>query len=71
MTFIARALTKLHQGRIHWGKWFPLDQSHVQQQYPELAQFIEVVQKSDPEGLFTNEFVSEKLGLQRGSDQIN
>ena len=65
VTFIAKALTKLHQGRIHWGKWFPLDQSHVQHQYPELAQFIEVVQKNDPHGMFANDFVKDKLGLQQ------
>ena len=65
MTFIAKALTKLHEGRIHWGKWFPLEQSDVQQQYPELAQFIEVVQKNDPHGMFANDFVKDKLGLQQ------
>jgi FAD/FMN-containing dehydrogenase len=60
--FLARSLLVLFQARIHWGKWFPLGQSEVAQQYPRLAAFGAIRDRYDPNGVFRNQFIADKLG---------
>lgn len=55
-TFLAKALLHLFDGRIHWGKWFPLDENDVKQMYPEAELFRDVCQRFDPEKVFQNRF---------------
>jgi FAD/FMN-containing dehydrogenase len=60
--FLARSLFVLFQARIHWGKWFPLDHTEVAQQYPRLAEFAAIGDRYDPNGVFRNQFIADKLG---------
>ena len=60
--FLARSMHRLFGARIHWGKWFPLDRKQVEQQYPQLNRFLEIANRFDPNGVFRNDFVREKLG---------
>ena len=61
--FLAESISLLFRGRIHWGKWFPLNADHVARQYPDLEQFRRVARRFDPLGVFANSFVREKLRL--------
>ncbi len=63
-TFLANSFFRLFGGRIHWGKWFPLEADTVEQQYPELDRFRKICREFDPAGRFQNEFVQRTLGLQ-------
>jgi len=60
-TFLARSLHVLYGGRIHWGKWFPLNASEVEAMYPRLREFRTVCSRFDPDGVFRNQFVQEHL----------
>jgi D-arabinono-1,4-lactone oxidase len=60
--FLARSLLGLFQARIHWGKWFPLGQVEVAQQYPRLAAVVAIRDRDDPNGVFRNQFIADKLG---------
>jgi FAD/FMN-containing dehydrogenase len=60
--FLARSLFILFQARIHWGKWFPLTQKEVTQQYRRLEEFRAIRDRCDPNGLFRNQFIEDKLG---------
>ncbi len=62
-TFLAQSLWELFEARIHWGKWFPQTSDQVEKLYPRLGEFREVCQRYDPQGVFRNSFVVEKLGL--------
>jgi FAD/FMN-containing dehydrogenase len=60
--FLAHSLFALFQARLHWGKWFPFDQATVAQQYPQLAEFMAIRAQYDPNGVFRNQFIADKLG---------
>jgi FAD/FMN-containing dehydrogenase len=60
--FLAHSLFALFQARLHWGKWFPLEQTIVAQQYPHLADFMAIRAQYDPNGVFRNQFIADKLG---------
>ncbi len=47
--------------RLHWGKWFPLDGSQVEDGYPGLGEFRAICEECDPDGVFRNEFVKKAL----------
>lgn len=47
--------------RLHWGKWFPLDGSQVDDGYPGLGEFRAICEEYDPDGVFRNGFVREAL----------
>ena len=68
---LARVMTVRFGARLHWGKWFPLDGSQVEDGYPGLREFRAICEERDPEGVFRNEFVKERLfdsdGLAFGS----
>ncbi len=60
--FLARSLFVLFQARIHWGKWFPLGKQEVAQQYRRLEEFWAIRDRCDPNGVFRNRFIEDKLG---------
>src|SRR5207253_2566017 len=53
-SFLADSMTALFEARLHWGKYFP--PGHVPRDYPNLAEFREVCRRTDPHGVFCNEF---------------
>ncbi|NNM33702.1 MAG: hypothetical protein HKO53_11585 [Gemmatimonadetes bacterium] len=58
---LARVVHGQLGGRIHWGKWFPLDGSQVAESYPALATFRACCRRADPAGVFRNAFVERTL----------
>ena len=44
--------------RPHWGKVFTMAPSVVRAAYPRLPEFVELLQRYDPNGMFRNAFVS-------------
>jgi FAD/FMN-containing dehydrogenase len=64
VTLIAEVCARLFDARIHWGKWFPLDGKEVARQYPHLSKFREICRRFDPQGVFRNRFICERLGFE-------
>ena len=62
-TFLANSMFELFQARIHWGKWFPQNSEQLNQLYPKIDTFRDVCYRHDPNGVFRNRFVEEKLGF--------
>jgi hypothetical protein len=62
-TFLSNSMFELFQARIHWGKWFPQTSDHLNQLYPKIDTFRDVCSRYDPNGVFRNNFVEDKLGL--------
>jgi L-gulonolactone oxidase len=50
-----------HKGRPHWAKAHSLSRNTLQQLYPRFDDFIRVLKKVDPEGLFRNEYVNRHI----------
>jgi alditol oxidase len=50
--------------RPHWGKVFAAGVDRLEPLYPHFNDFRELAAKYDPDGLFRNDFLSRKLGLQ-------
>ena len=63
VTFLANSMFELFQARIHWGKWFPQNSGQLNQLYPKMDRFRDVCSRYDPNGVFRNHFVKEKLGF--------
>lgn len=63
-SFLARAMTRLFQARLHWGKYFPLDEAA----YPELPAFRAHCRRVDPHGVFRNAFTERVLFGNDASD---
>jgi len=62
-TFLSNSMFELFQARIHWGKWFPQTSDHVNQLYPKIDTFRDVCSRYDPNGVFRNRFIEDKLGF--------
>ncbi len=62
-TFLANSMFELFQARIHWGKWFPQNSEQLNQLYPKMDRFRDVCSRYDPNGVFRNRFIEEKLGF--------
>jgi len=62
--FLAKAMTLLFNARVHWGKWCPVTAEQIAQQYPELSAFNTICRRFDLNGVFQNQFISEKLNLE-------
>ncbi len=60
-TFLARAMARLFQARLHWGKVFPLDGAEIEGSYPRLATFRTICRQFDPKGVFRNTFTDRVL----------
>ena len=52
------ALAKKYNGRPHWGKEFNVDKKYLQAVYPKFKEFEELKKQFDPNGKFTNDFIS-------------
>jgi L-gulono-1,4-lactone dehydrogenase len=63
--FVARALTRLHQGKLHWGKNFPLRHDEIAHLHPKLAEFREICGQMDPAAVFRNAYAERVLGFGR------
>jgi len=61
--FLARSLTRLYDARLHWGKYYPLTDDEIAHLYPRLDEFRETCQRSDPLGVFRNNFAERVLGF--------
>ncbi|MCR8644211.1 FAD-binding protein [Paenibacillus sp. N1-5-1-14] len=51
-----------HGGRPHWGKLHSLRESELNRLYPKFEDFLEVRRILDPDGLFSNDYVSGLFG---------
>lgn len=61
MRQLARAASILFDARPHWGKLCPLQQSDFARLYPELDTFGETCRQIDPERMFSNQWICDKL----------
>jgi hypothetical protein len=61
--FMALCLTRLFQGRLHWGKYFPLDFSEIEHQYAGLEKFRGMCRRVDANGVFQNDYARRVLGF--------
>ena len=59
--FLATTMAPLFRGRVHWGKWHPLDAGQVEANYPGLAAFRAICAQFDPRGVFRNRFLEETM----------
>jgi L-gulonolactone oxidase len=60
-----RAVEKImmdYGGRPHWGKIHFQSAESLSSLYPEYQRFIEVRNRLDPEGVFTNDYLRRVLG---------
>jgi hypothetical protein len=65
---LARCTLSLYGARLHWGKWFPLSSREIEQTYPGMKRFREIVALHDPQGLFCNAYAQRVLGCGEGAD---
>jgi FAD/FMN-containing dehydrogenase len=70
-SFLARSMTALFGARPHWGKYFPLTCAETERVYPHLEEFRRLCRKTDPRGVFRNEYTDRVLGfgVQAGTSQ--
>lgn len=61
--FLASSLTPLYDARLHWGKYYPLTNDEIEPLYPHLEEFRQICQKTDPNGVFHNEYTQRVLGF--------
>ena len=59
------AATEKFNARFHWGKHFPHTGSGnlVRDLYPKFTDFLDVRKKFDPNGIFLNDYLKDRLGL--------
>jgi L-gulonolactone oxidase len=55
------AIVARHGGRPHWAKEHPLRLQDLRTHYERLDDFLAVVRRVDPVGMFTNEYVRRHL----------
>ena len=53
-------------GRPHWGKIHFQDKSSLRPLYPEFDKFVELRDRLDPTGMFSNAYLNRVLGRQSG-----
>jgi len=61
--FLAKSTASLFGARPHWGKHCPLDHSELAALDPRLPEFRKICRTFDPQGVFRNAWVDEKLGF--------
>jgi L-gulonolactone oxidase len=61
--WLARAMTRLYDARLHWGKHFPQTVGDVTRLYPGLPAFKQVCGAVDPHGVFHNAYTQRVLGM--------
>ena len=59
------AATEKYNARFHWGKHYPHTgtRSAIEDLYPKFTDFMETRKKYDPNGVFVNDYLKDKLGL--------
>jgi hypothetical protein len=62
-SFLAHSMTALFGARPHWGKYFPLSSVETERVYPHLEEFRRLCRKTDPHGVFRNEYTDRVLGF--------
>lgn len=55
--WMARALNRVVNARVHWGKFCPLEHEDLAPLYPRLQDFNEIARDFDPEGVFRTAYV--------------
>jgi L-gulonolactone oxidase len=53
------ALARSYNGRPHWGKEFNTSKDHIEQQYPQMAEFKKLKNNLDPSGKFSNKMIEQ------------
>ena len=61
--FLARSSRRLYDARLHWGKYYPLKNPEIESLYPNLPQFRQICKRTDPNGVFHNEYTEQVLGF--------
>ncbi len=61
--FLATAMEGPFEARVHWGKLCPQDAGTLQRLYPRLEEFKRICEQHDPQAVFRNSFVADRLGL--------
>ena len=61
--FLAESMVALFSARLHWGKYFPLHYSQIEDAYPNLAEFRAMCRHTDPRGVFCNDYAERVLGF--------
>ncbi|MBE9128547.1 MULTISPECIES: D-arabinono-1,4-lactone oxidase [unclassified Coleofasciculus] len=61
--FLAHSLTQLYDARLHWGKYYPLTNREIEHLYPPLEEFRQICKKTDPNGVFRNDYTKRVLGF--------
>lgn len=56
------AIAEFH-ARPHWGKLFTTNASRLRERYPQLPDFVDLVQRWDPDGVFGNAFLLRNLAI--------
>lgn len=59
---IGNGLHRKFAGRLHWGKWNPFTAKEIEECFEHVGRFKEVCEDFDPNGVFRNDFLSQKLG---------
>jgi FAD/FMN-containing dehydrogenase len=65
-SFLAHALRKLVDARLHWGKHFPFDHEDIAPLYPRLEEFRALCHSHDRNGVLRNGYTGRVLNLPPG-----
>jgi len=55
---VGSPLQKSLGGKPHWGKCYSITRIEAEEMYPEYQKFREIRKELDPDGVFSNEFLS-------------
>jgi len=58
-------------GRPHWGKLHNLDAATLRQRYPRFDEFVDLRDRLDPAGVFSNVYLDRVLGAARDRDDAS
>ena len=58
LAFLAETMAAKFGARPHWGKWCPLTPQQLIALYPRFAEFREICESKDPQGVFRNNWFS-------------
>ncbi len=59
------AIMRKYEGRPHWAKMHNMNQEDLRNLYPKLPDFLAIREELDPNGMFMNDYLEEKLGKVR------
>jgi hypothetical protein len=64
--FLAHALRRLVDAKLHWGKHFPFEYADIAPLYPRLEEFRAICISHDPNGVLRNGYTKRVLNLPPG-----